>query len=116
MTHIQLELQTSVPTKHSLVIMLKLGHPSNVTIEAVHQQDHHRQSVRSRRGLCLVFKVSPCLFVFNGKMLNNVQGVSFKKYLFVFNGEVLNNVESNILVQLPGSTWQILYLVSGIWL
>ena len=35
MTHIQLEIQTSVPTKRSLVIMLKPGHPSNVTLEAV---------------------------------------------------------------------------------
>ena len=93
MTHIQLEIQTSVPTKRSLVIMIKPGHLSNVTLEAVHQQDHHRQSVGPRRRLCLVFKVSP--------------------YLFVFNGKVLNNVERNILVQLPGGTWQ--YLVSGIW-
>ena len=78
MTQIQLELQTSVPTKRSLVIMLKPGHPSNVTIEPVHQQDRHRQSVGPRRGLCLVFKVSPYLFVFHGQVLNNVQGVSFK--------------------------------------
>ena len=96
MTHIELEIQTSVPTKCSLVIMLKPGHLGNVTIEPVHQQDRHRQSVRSRRGLCLVFKVSP--------------------YLFVFNGKVLNNVERNILVQLPSGTWQISYLASGIWL
>ena len=78
MTLIQLEIETSVPTKRSLVIMLKPDHPSNVTIEPVHQQDHHRQSVGPRRGLCLVFKVSPYLFVFNGKVLINVQGVSFK--------------------------------------
>ena len=50
MTHIQLEIQTSVPTKRSLVIMIKPGHLSNVTLEAVHQQDHHHQSVGHRRG------------------------------------------------------------------
>ena len=118
MTHIQLELQTSVPTKHSLVIMLKLGHPSNVTIEAVHQQDHHRQSVRSQRGLCLVlrclltysFSMARCSTMYKVSPLSNTYSISMEKCSTMYRGTSWSN-----FLAAPGRS-RIWHLVSGcIW-
>ena len=96
MTHIQSEIQTSVPTKRSLVIMLKPGHLGNVTIEPVHQQDHHLHQL----GLgadCVSF--SRCLLTYS---------FSMERCSTMYRGTSWSNFPAA-----PGSIW---HLASGIWL